>query len=194
MLEVELGDSLGYDKNDSQKKMTSNRRNSNSKKTVRSEYGDMEIDIPRDREGEFEPVIIPKYQKNVNGIEEQILALYAKGISTRDIQDHLNQLYGIEVSPTLISNVTNKIMPMIKEWQARPLQNIYAIVFLDAIHYKVRQEGHIVNKAAYMCIGVDLEGNKDVLGMWIGETESSKFWLSVLNDLRNRGVQDIFNL
>ncbi len=193
-MEVELGDSLGYDKNDSQKKMTSNRRNSNSKKTVRSEYGDMEIDIPRDREGEFEPVIIPKYQKNVNGIEEQILALYAKGISTRDIQDHLNQLYGIEVSPTLISNVTNKIMPMIKEWQARPLQNIYAIVFLDAIHYKVRQEGHIVNKAAYMCIGVDLEGNKDVLGMWIGETESSKFWLSVLNDLRNRGVQDIFNL
>ncbi len=191
MLEAELSDSLSYDKNDSQKKQTSNRCNGNSKKTVRSEYGDMEIDIPRDREGEFEPVIVPKYQKSVNGIEEQILALYAKGISTRDIQDHLNQLYGIKVSPAFIYNVTNKIMPLIKEWQARPLQNTYAIVFLDAIQYKVRQEGHIVNKAAYMCIGVDLEGNKDVLGMWIGETESSKFWLSVLNDLRNRGVQDI---
>jgi len=135
--------------------------------------------------------VVRKNQKNITGIEEQILALYAKGVSTREIQDHLVNLYGIEVSPTLVSNVTNKILPMIKEWQNRPLQNVYAIVFLDAIHYKVRYEGLIQNKAAYMVIGVDLDGNKDVLGIWIGESESSKFWLSVLNELKNRGVSDI---
>lgn len=191
MLEAELDDDLGYTKHDDAGKQTENRRNGHSSKTVRSEYGDMELAIPRDRDGEFEPAVVRKYQKNVAGIEDQILALYAKGVSTRDIQDHLNQLYGVEVSPTLISNVTNRIMPLIKEWQARPLHSIYAIVFLDAIHYKVRQEGHIVCKAAYMCVGVDLDGNKDVLGMWIGETESSKFWLTVLNDLKNRGVQDV---
>lgn len=117
--------------------------------------------------------------------------MYAKGVSSRDIQDHLNQLYSIEVSPTMITNVTNKIVPLIKEWQNRPLQSVYAVVFMDAIHYKVKQDGAIVNKAAYMVIGIDLDGNKDVLGMWIGENESSKFWLNVLNDLRNRGVQDI---
>lgn len=127
----------------------------------------------------------------MTGIEDQVLALYAKGVSTRDIQDHLERLYGIEVSPTLISNITNKIMPMVKEWQNRPLQKIYAAVFLDAIHFKVKQDGQIVNKAAYMVIGIDLDGNKDVLGIWIGENESAKFWLTVLNELRNRGVQDI---
>ena len=191
MLEAELDADLGYVKHDDASKKTENRRNGHSRKTVRSEFGELEIDIPRDREGEFEPAIVKKYQKNVAGIEDQILALYAKGVSTRDIQDHLNQLYGVEVSPALISNVTNKIMPLIKEWQSRPLYRVYAVVFMDAIHYKVRQEGHIVSKAAYMCVGVDLDGNKDVLGMWIGETESSKFWLTVLNDLKNRGVRDI---
>nr|WP_274654616.1 IS256 family transposase [Paenibacillus humicola] len=133
----------------------------------------------------------PKHQSNVTGIEDQIVALYAKGVSTREIQDHLANLYGIDVSPTLISNVTNKIVPFIKEWQNRPLQGVYAVVFLDAIHFKVKQDGAIVNKAAYMVIGIDLDGNKDVLGMWIGENESAKFWLSVLNELKNRGVQDI---
>ena len=192
-MEAELDHTLGYEKNDSQNKETSNRRNGHSKKTVRSDYGELEIEIPRDREGEFEPVIVKKHQKNVTGIEEQILALYAKGVSTREIQDHLQHLYGIEVSPTLISNVTNKIMPLIKEWQNRPLQSIYAIVFLDAIHFKVKQDGQIVNKAAYMVIGIDLDGNKDVLGMWIGENESAKFWLSVLNELRT-GVYRIFLL
>lgn len=191
ILEAELDDNLGYAKGDSQNKQTSNRRNGKFKKNVRSEYGEVELDIPRDRDSEFEPVVVKKHQKNVAGIEEQILALYAKGISTRDIQDHLNQLYGVEVSPTLISNVTNRLMPVIKEWQGRPLQSVYAIVFLDAIHFKVRQEGHIVNKAAYMCVGVDLDGNKDVLGIWIGEHETSKFWLVVLNELKNRGVEDI---
>jgi putative transposase len=191
MLEAELDTQLGYDKHDTKNKQTPNSRNGKSKKTITSEYGDQEIQVPRDRAGEFEPVVVKKHQSNVTGIEDQIIAMYAKGISTRDIQDHLEQLYGIDVSPTMISNVTNKIVPLIKEWQSRPLQGVYAVVFLDAIHFKVKQDGHIVNKAAYMVIGIDLDGSKDVLGMWIGENESSKFWLTVLNDLKNRGVQDI---
>jgi transposase-like protein len=191
MLEAELDTTLGYEKNDVHNKRTNNRRNGHSAKTVRSEFGEIDIQIPRDREGEHDPLIVKKHQKNVTGIEDQVLALYAKGVSTRDIQDHLERLYGIEVSPTLISNITNKIMPMVKEWQNRPLQKIYAAVFLDAIHFKVKQDGQIVNKAAYMVIGIDLDGNKDVLGIWIGENESAKFWLTVLNELRNRGVQDI---
>lgn len=191
VLEAELETSLGYAKHDVKNKQTTNSLNGYSKKTVRSEYGDIELKVPRDRDGEFEPMIVKKHQSNVTGIEDQIIAMYAKGVSTRDIQDHLQQLYGIEVSPTLISNVTNKIVPLIKEWQNRPLQAVYAVVFLDAIHFKVKQDGTIVNKAAYMAIGIDLEGHKDVLGIWIGENESAKFWLHVLNELRNRGVQDI---
>jgi len=191
MLEAEMDTTLGYGKNENSAKQTENRRNGHSKKTVASEYGDTELLIPRDREGEHEPLLVKKHQKNLTGIEEQIIALYSKGMTVRDVQDHLNQLYGITVSPTLISNVTNKLMPLIKEWQSRPLEKTYAVVFLDAIHYKVRQEGAIVNKASYMVIGIDLDGRKDVLGMWIGENETSKFWLVVLNELRNRGVQDI---
>ncbi|WP_188066755.1 IS256 family transposase [Brevibacillus brevis] len=191
MLEAEMESSLGYEKHDMKNKRTTNSRNGYSKKTVRSEYGEVDIQVPRDREGEFEPAIVKKHQSNVTGIEDQILAMYAKGVSTRDIQDHLQQLYGIDVSPTLISNVTNKIVPLIKEWQNRPLQSVYAVVFLDAIHFKVKQDGAIVNKAAYMVIGIDLDGHKDVLGIWIGENESAKFWLHVLNELKNRGVQDI---
>jgi len=191
MLEAELDTELGYPKNGSSPEGGSNRRNGHTKKSVRSQYGEMDLTIPRDREGDFEPTVVKKHQKEVAGIEEQILALYAKGVTVRDIQAHLNQLYGIDVSPTLISNVTNRIMPLIKEWQSRPLQRAYAVVFLDAIHYKVKQEGHIVNKAVYMVIGIDFDGNKDVLGMWIGEHETSKFWLTVLNELKNRGVEDI---
>ncbi|WP_409347342.1 IS256 family transposase [Paenibacillus sp. MBLB4367] len=191
MLEAELDTHLGYEKHDVQNKQTTNSRNGKSKKTIISEYGEHEIEVPRDRQGEFEPVVVKKHQSTVTGIEDQIVAMYAKGVSTRDIQDHLEQLYGAQVSPTMISNVTNKLVPLIKEWQSRPLQSVYAVVFLDAIHFKVKQDGHIVNKASYMVIGIDLDGNKDVLGMWIGENESSKFWLGVLNDLKNRGVQDI---
>lgn len=191
MLEAELDTELGYPKNGDKPDGAKNRRNGHSAKKVRSEYGEMEFDIPRDREGEFEPAVIKKRQRDISGIEEQIIGLYAKGVSVRDIQAHLNHLYGVDISPTLISNVTNKIMPLIREWQSRPLQSVYAAVFLDAIHFKVKQEGHIVNKAAYMVIGIDLDGCKDVLGMWIGEHESSKFWLTVLNELKNRGVADI---
>ncbi|MBM7567699.1 IS256 family transposase [Paenibacillus sacheonensis] len=191
MLEAEMDTHLGYEKHETKAKVSSNSRNGKSKKTVMSEYGEQEILVPCDRLSEFEPLVLKKHQSNVTGIEDQIVALYAKGVSTRDIQDHLEQVHGIEVSPTLISNVTNKLLPLIKEWQSRPLQGVYAVVFLDAIHFKVKQDGAIVNKAAYMVIGIDLDGNKDVLGMWIGENESSKFWLNVLNDLKNRGVQDI---
>ncbi|SDE23987.1 Transposase (or an inactivated derivative) [Paenibacillus sp. UNCCL117] len=191
MLEAEMDTHLGYEKHETRAKATPNSRNGKSKKTVMSEYGEQEILVPRDRLSEFEPLVVKKHQSNVTGIEDQIVALYAKGVSTREIQDHLQNLYGIEVSPTLISNVTNKLLPLIKEWQNRPLQGVYAVVYLDAIHFKVKQDGAIVNKAAYMAIGIDLDGNKDVLGMWIGENESAKFWLSVLNELKNRGVQDI---
>lgn len=191
MLEGEMDTHLGYQKHEDAKKETANRRNGHSAKTVRSDYGEVGLEIPRDRESDFEPVIVKKGQRNVTGIEDQVIALYAKGVSTRDIQAHLEQLYGIEVSPTLISNITNKIMPTIKEWQNRPLMRTYAMVFLDAIHYKVKQDGMIVNKAAYMVIGIDMDGQKDVLGMWIGENETSKFWLVVLNELKNRGVEDI---
>jgi putative transposase len=191
MLEAELETELGYAKHDIKNKETRNSRNGHSKKTVTSEYGEVEIEVPRDRFGEFEPMVVKKHQTQVTGIEDQIISMYSKGMSTRDIQDHLNQLYGIDVSPTLISNVTAKIMPLIKEWQNRPLQNVYSVVFMDAIHFKVKQDGQIINKAAYMVVGIDLEGYKDVLGIWIGENESAKFWLSVLTDLRNRGVQDI---
>ena len=162
MLEAELDTHLGYQKHDVQNKRTSNSRNGKSKKTITSEYGEQKITVPRDRHGEFEPMVVQKHQSNVTGIEDQIIALYAKGVSTREIQDHLHQLYGIDVSPTMISNVTNKIVPLIKEWQNRPLQTVYAVVFLDAIHFKVKQDGAIVNKAAYMVIGIDLDGNKDV--------------------------------
>ena len=191
MLEAELDDTLGYAKHDVQNKRTTNSRNGKTRKRITSEFGEMEIAVPRDREGEFEPIVVKKHQSSVTGIEDQIIALYAKGVSTREIQDHLENLYGIEVSPTLISNVTNKILPLIQEWQNRPLQTVYAVVYLDAIHFKVKQDGHIINKAAYMAIGIDLDGKKDVLGMWVGENESAKFWLNVLNELKNRGVQDI---
>jgi transposase-like protein len=191
LLEAEMNHNLGYEKNDVECKETENRRNGHSTKTVRSEYGEIDLEIPRDRDGEFDPIIVKKHQKNVTGIEEQILALYAKGVTTRDIQDYLQRLYGIEASPALISNITNKIMPIIKEWQNRPLHSIYAVVFMDAIHFNVKQDGMITKKAAYVTVGIDLDGKKDVLGIWIGENESAKFWLSVLNELKNRGVQDI---
>ncbi|MFX4301637.1 IS256 family transposase [Alicyclobacillus tolerans] len=191
MLEAELETHLGYAKHDTKSKTTDNSRNGHSRKTLTSEYGDVEISVPRDRKGEFEPEIIKKNQTNTVGIEEQVIALYARGVSTRDIQAHLHQLYGLDVSPTLISNITDKLLPMMKEWQSRPLQSVYAVVFLDAIHYKVKQEGQVINKAAYMVVGIDLEGQKDVLGIWIGENESAKFWLNVLNELKSRGVEDI---
>ena len=191
MLEAEIEHELGYAKHSMKDKATSNARNGHSKKTVRSEYGNLDLDIPRDRNAEFEPQIIPKYQREITGIEGQILSLYAKGMSNRDIEDHLNNLYGIDVSSSMISKITDKIIPEIREWQSRQLEDVYPIIFMDAIHYSVRKDGVVVKKAVYLAIGIDKEGRKEVLGFWIGENESSKYWLNVLNELKNRGVQDI---
>ena len=151
----------------------------------------MALAVPRDRDGSFTPVVVPPQQTPTVGIEDQVIALYARGMSTRDIQAQLADLYGVEISPALVSNITDKLLPRITEWQQRPLAACYRVVFLDAIHYKVREDGRVVTKAAYMVVGIDLEGSKDVLGMWIGAHESAKFWLTVLSELKSRGVQDV---
>ncbi len=191
MLEGEIEEELGYSKYNYDEKNTQNSRNGYSPKKVRSEYGEVELNIPRDRNNEFKPQIIPKYQREITGIEGQIIALYAKGMSNRDIEDHLKNIYGIEVSATMISKITDKILPEIKEWQTRQLEEVYPIVFMDAIHYSVRQDGVVIKKAVYILIGINLKGEKEVLGFWIGENESSKFWLNILNEIGNRGVEDI---
>src|SRR5665647_137381 len=191
MLEAELDEELGYTKYDYKSKQTSNSRNGHSKKKVTSDQGPMDLKIPRDREGEFSPQVVKKHENDVSGIEDQILSMYAKGMSVRDIQDHLQNIYGIEASPTLISRITDRIMPLVTEWQNRPLEPVYAIVFMDAVHFKVRTDGRIINKAAYVAIGINLDGKKDVLGIWIGENESAKYWLNIINELKNRGVKDI---
>jgi len=191
-LQGELDDELGYTRYDYRNKNTDNSRNGYFDKTVHTSYGDIELDIPRDRNGEFEPKLVKKHQNTLTqDIEAKILSMYAKGMSTGDIEHHVQDLYGIEMSDTTISRVTDKILPVVKEWQMRPLESIYAVVFMDAIHFHVRSEGRIVKKAVYIAIGIDMEGFRDVLGMWIGENESSKFWLSVMNDMKNRGVEDI---
>lgn len=194
MLEAELENELGYSRYNYQEKDTDNSRNGHSKKKVRSDYGELDLQIPRDRNSEFDPVVVPKNQRDISGIEDQIISMYAKGMTVRDIQEHLKNIYGMDASPTLISNITDKLLPVIKEWQNRPLGEVYPMVFMDAIHYKVRVDGHIASKAAYIAIGVGLGGYKEVLGIWIGENESAKFWLNVLNELKNRGVKDILIL
>lgn len=192
-LESELDEELGYSKYDYRNKTTDNSRNGTSSKTLRTSFGDVEVAIPRDRQGEFEPQLLKKNQTSIGeDIEEKILSMYAKGMTTSDIETHIRDIYGIEVSDSTVSRVTDKILPIAKEWQQRPLESIYAVVFLDAIHYHVHSEGRIVKKAVYIAIGVNLDGRKSVLGMWVGENESAKFWATVLNSLRNRGVEDIF--
>ncbi len=192
-LDAELDEALGYSKYDYKNKDTDNSRNGYSGKTLRTSFGDVEVSVPRDRKGEFEPQILKKNQTSVSqDIEEKILSMYAKGMTTGDIETHIRDIYGIGVSDSTVSRITDKILPIAKEWQQRPLESVYAVVFLDAIHYHVRSEGQIAKKAVYIAIGLDLDGRKDVLGMWVGENESAKFWASVLNSLRNRGVQDIF--
>jgi putative transposase len=191
VLEGELESELGYSKYDYKNKQTDNSRNGYSKKTVQSSQGEMELRIPRDRNGEFEPELVKKHQMDISSIEDKILFMYSQGTSTRDIEKTMREMYGIEVDDTKVSRITDKILPLIREWQERPLQSIYTMLILDAIHYKVREDGTVVKKAAYIAIGTDLEGKKDVLGIWLGATESSKYWLSVLNGLKNRGVEDI---
>lgn len=190
-LEAEMDEELGYSKHDVTGNNSGNSRNGSYKKTLKSELGAVELAIPRDRNGEFAPKIIPKNERTAEGIEEKILALYAGGMTTRDVAAQIKNLYDVEISSEFVSNVTNRIMPLVSEWQPRPLDSTYSFIFMDAIHYKVREEKHVINKAAYVALGVNMDGEKEVLGIWIGANESSKFWLSVLNDLHNRGVQNV---
>lgn len=191
-LEAEFDEELGYEPYDVKNKTTDNSRNGHSKKSLRTSMGKVEIDIPRDRNGDFEPQLIRKNQTSISqDMENKIISMYAKGMSTSDIADHIRDIYGLSVSDSTVSRITDKILPEAKEWQQRPLESVYAVVFMDAIHYHVRSEGQIIKKAVYIAIGVNMDGRKDVLGMWVGENESAKFWVGVLNSLRNRGVEDI---
>jgi len=191
MLDAEMDEHLGYEKNSNLGDNCGNSRNGYGKKIIKSEWGESEISVPRDRNGSFEPQIIEKRQTRTDDIETRVLAMYAKGMSTRDIEDHLRDIYGVDVSASLISRITDKIMPDVTEWQSRPLSEIYPVVFFDGIQFKVKKDGKVINKCVYTVLGVDMDGKKDILGIWISETESASFWTTVFNELKNRGVKDI---
>jgi transposase-like protein len=192
MLESELTEQLGYEKYSPEGKNTGNSRNGKTHKTLKNDNGEIDITVPRDRNGEFDPIIVKKYERTIGPIEDKIISMYAKGMTVRDIQSHIQELYGLDVSATLISNITDKIVHIATEWQNRPLEAMYPIVFFDAIHYKVRDESKkVTSKAAYTCLGVEVSGRKDLLGLWVGEAEGANFWLSVLTELKNRGIQEI---
>ena len=192
MLESELTEHLGYERYSPAGNNNGNSRNGKTHKTLKNDNDEIEITVPRDRNGEFDPVIIKKYKRTIGPIEDKIISMYAKGMTTRDIQSHIQELYGLDISATLVSNITDKIVHIATEWQNRPLEGIYPIVFFDAIHYKVRDDSKkVVSKAAYTCLGVELSGRKDLLGLWVGEAEGANFWLTVLTELNNRGVKDI---
>ncbi len=191
-LQGEMTHHLGYPKWSPAGKNTGNSRNGKNSKKIKGEFGQMEIDVPRDRNGEFEPVIIPKGQSRFDGFDDKIISMYARGMSTREIQGHLKEIYQIEVSPEFISSVTDSVMEDVRQWQNRPLDSVYPILYLDALMVKVKDQGHIVNKAVYLAIGITMEGRKEVLGMWIEKSEGAKFWLQVITELKNRGVKDIF--
>jgi putative transposase len=190
-LSAELTHHLGYEKHALAGKKSGNSRNGKSSKTIKSDFGDFPIEVPRDRNGDFEPQMIKKGQRRFTGFDDKILSMYAFGMTTRDIQAHLQEIYNVEVSADLISTVTSEVMEEVKEWQNRALEEVYPIVYLDALWIKVRDEGHVVNKAAYLVIGIRMDGTKDVLGIWLEKEEGAKFWLKVITELRNRGVKDI---
>lgn len=191
MLESEMDEHLGYSKYDYRNKETEDSRNGYSAKTVTSSMGPIELDIPRDRNGEFEPQIVKKHQTDISTIEDQVLSMYAKGMTTRDISKHLQDVYGVDASAEMISHMTDRILPIAREWQNRPLERKYAIVYMDAVHFNVREDNRTVKKAVYVAIGIRVTGQKEVLGMWIGGNESAKYWLGVLNEIKNRGTEDI---
>ena len=191
-LEAEMADHLGHDKSDPVTNVTGNARNGHSAKTLKGEFGELPLDIPRDRQGAFEPQLIGKHQTRWTGFDDKIISLYARGMTVREIQGHLTEMYGTEVSPSLISAVTDAVSEEVKAWQARPLDPLYPILYLDCIHIKVRDTGAVRVKAVYLAIGVNFTGHKEVLGLWIAQTEGAKFWLQVVTELKNRGVQDIF--
>lgn len=190
-MQAEMTDHLGYEKHDPTGNNSGNSRNGRTSKTLKGEFGRMPVEVPRDRNSSFEPKIIPKGQTRFNGFDEKILSLYARGMTTREIQSHLEEIYQVEVSPSLISTVTDAVIDEVRLWQNRQLDEIYPIVYLDALQVKVRDGGHVQNKAIYLGIGINLSGMKEVLGMWLAQTEGAKFWLQIVTELRNRGVQDI---
>jgi putative transposase len=191
-MQAEMTDHLGYEKHAPTGKKSGNSRNGDYKKTVKGEFSNLDVAVPRDRNSTFEPVIIPKGESRFTGFDDKIISMYARGMTTRDIQGHLEEIYGVEVSPTLISQVTEAVTEEIKLWQSRPLDEVYPIIYLDAVRIKVRHNGQVINKAVYLAIAVTMEGVKEVLGMWAAETEGAKFWLQVVTELKNRGVKDIF--
>lgn len=191
-LESELTDHLGHEKHSPVAAKGGNVRNGKSAKTIKGEFGKLPIDVPRDRDSSFEPIILPKGQTRFTGFDDKIISLYARGMTTREIQGHLEEIYGVDVSPTLISSVTDAVADEVKIWQNRPLDALYPIVYMDAVRVKVRDNGHVLNKAVYLALGVTMDGIKEVLGMWVAENEGAKFWLQVVTELNNRGVQDIF--
>lgn len=190
-MQAEITDHLGYPRNATEGKNTGNSRNGSYKKKLKGEFGEIDLAVPRDRNGTFEPVIVPKGETRFKGFDDKIISMYARGMTTRDIQSHLEEIYGVEVSPTLISQVTDAVTEEVRLWQNRPLEDVYPIVYLDAVRIKVKHNGQIVKKAVYLAIAVTMGGVKEVLGMWAAETEGAKFWLSILTELRNRGVRDI---
>jgi putative transposase len=190
-LEGEMTEHLGSEPHAPGVKNTGNSRNGKTPKTVKTDHAEIDLAVPRDRNGDFEPQLVKKRQRRLPGFDEKVIALYARGMTTREIQGHLHELYGVEVSPSLISNVTDAILEDVKIWQGRPLDAVYPIVYLDAIHLKLRRDGHVQVQAVYLALGINLEGQKELLGLWVGESEGSKFWMSILTELKNRGLQDI---
>ena len=193
-MNAELSHTLGYNAGEKPPEGVINRRNGSTKKMVRTEHGPLEVDMPRDREGEFSPEILPKHQRHFNGFDDKILSMFARGMSTRDIRAHLEEIYNVSVSPDLISRVTDAVMDELRAWKTQPLDSTYLIVYLDALVVKIRDKGTVRNKSVYIAAGVDGDGKKHVLGLWIKNTEGAKFWLSILNELRQRGVEDILVL
>ncbi len=192
VLQCEIDEELGYEKHErTEKGEDQNYRNGSTKRKIKTQLGEVEISVPRDRNGKYEPQIIEKYQRNADGLEEKILSLYAHGMSTRDIQEQIKDLYDLDISSELVSKISEKIMPQVTEWQNRPLNEYYPFVFMDAIHYKIRENHQIVSKAAYVVLGINGEGFKEILGIWVGANESSKFWLLVLNEIKSRGVKNV---
>ena len=191
LLEAEMEEHLGREKYERSDSNNTNYRNGYSSKTISSSFGEVGLDVPRDRESQFEPKVVKKYETVCNELDKKIIGLYACGMSIRDIQSEMEELYGIDVSPSMISKITDKVVEAAAEWQSRTLNEIYPIVYMDAMHFKVRDDNKIVSKAAYICMALDMQGKKDILGIWIGESEGAKFWLSVCNDLKNRGLNDI---
>ncbi len=190
-MSAELTHHLGYEKHDPAGYNSGNSRNGTTPKTIKGEFGEIVLETPRDRNGSFEPQIVPKHQTRFDGFNGKILSMYARGMTTREIQGHLQEMYGVAVSPALISDVTDAVLEELKAWQSRPLEPIYGLIFLDALYVKMRHEGRVENRAVYVALGVDLEGRKEVLGLWTSANEGAKFWLGVLTELKNRGVRDV---